>query len=81
MMAKSYSDAAQSASRFAPFTIVLLVLVFLLANSFVIVQPGHVGVLVTLGAVGSESLEEGFHMKKPFTGIQEMRKQGGTASS
>lgn len=36
------------------------------ANSFVIVQPGHTGVMVTLGKVNEGILEEGMHLKIPF---------------
>lgn len=40
--------------------------VWLLANCFVVVQSGHVGVVQTLGAVQPNELEEGFHLVKPF---------------
>ncbi|MCZ6791327.1 MAG: prohibitin family protein [Candidatus Dadabacteria bacterium] len=46
---------------------VIIILVIVLATSaFVIVESGHVGVIVTLGAVQPEPLSEGFHLKKPF---------------
>ncbi len=46
---------------------VIIILVIVLATSaFVIVESGHVGVIVTLGAVQPEPLPEGFHIKKPF---------------
>ena len=46
---------------------VIIILVIVLATSaFVIVESGHVGVVVTLGAVQPTPLAEGFHLKKPF---------------
>ena len=46
---------------------VIIILVIVLATSaFVIVEAGHVGVVVTLGAVQPKPLSEGFHLKKPF---------------
>ncbi|MFB3147427.1 MAG: SPFH domain-containing protein, partial [Thermodesulfobacteriota bacterium] len=46
---------------------VIIILVIVLATSaFVIVESGHVGVVVTLGAVQPVPLSEGFHLKKPF---------------
>ena len=46
---------------------VIIILVIVLATSaFVIVESGHVGVIVTLGAVQPAPLSEGFHLKKPF---------------
>lgn len=45
--------------------IILLIVVFALSG-YVIVKAGHVGVIVTLGAVQSSALPEGFHFKKPF---------------
>lgn len=46
--------------------ILALVLLFVLINCFTIVQPGHTGVVLTLGKVNSGVLQEGFHMKAPF---------------
>ena len=43
----------------------LLVLVVAL-NSIVIVEPGHTGVVVTMGKVRQSVLQEGFHLKIPF---------------
>ena len=48
---------------------IIVVIVLLLAigsNSFAIVQPGHTGVVVTLGKVDEGVLEEGMHLKIPF---------------
>ncbi len=55
------------------FTIVvlLLLIIILATNSFVIVQAGHRGVLLQLGAVKEGTLEEGLHFKLPF--IQDVR--------
>ena len=50
--------------------VLLLALVFVLANSFVIVQAGHTGVVLTLGKVSTGVLQEGFHAKAPF--VQEV---------
>lgn len=49
---------------------VALVLIFLLANCFTIVQAGHTGVVLTLGKVSDGVLQEGFHVKAPF--VQEV---------
>jgi regulator of protease activity HflC (stomatin/prohibitin superfamily) len=46
--------------------VILLVLVIVAASAFTIVQPGHVGVLLRLGAVQQGVLSEGFHMIVPF---------------
>ncbi len=50
--------------------LVILALVFVLANCFTIVQAGHTGVVLTLGKVSTGVLQEGFHIKAPF--IQEV---------
>ncbi len=43
-----------------------LVLVIILMNTFTIVSPGHTGVVVTLGKVKEDVLQEGIHVKAPF---------------
>ena len=48
----------------------LLIAGFILANSFVIVNAGHTGVVLTLGKVDEGVLQEGFHVKAPF--VQEV---------
>ncbi len=48
------------------YPLVIVGVVLLLTSSFVTVQSGHVGVVVTLGAVQSNALPEGFHLKKPY---------------
>ncbi|MGD9677557.1 MAG: prohibitin family protein [Vulcanibacillus sp.] len=50
--------------------IVLALLLLSAYSSFVIVEAGHVGVVVQLGAVQPVALEEGLHFKIPF--IQEV---------
>ncbi|MGN0621630.1 MAG: prohibitin family protein [Porcipelethomonas sp.] len=46
--------------------IVILIVIILGFNSFSVVQPGHTGVVVTLGKVSPTVFEEGFHFKIPF---------------
>ena len=48
-----------------PVVAVLAVLIVAL-NSFVVVEAGHTGVVVTLGAVNEGVLQEGIHTKAPF---------------
>lgn len=50
--------------------LLLLVIIVALASSFVIVQAGHTGVVVTLGKVDDTVLQEGLHFKIPF--VQEV---------
>lgn len=54
-----------------PIKIIIPVLAVLAAliialNSFVVVEAGHTGVVVTLGAVNEGVLQEGMHAKVPF---------------
>ena len=44
----------------------VLVAVFVLANCFTIIGAGHTGVILTLGKVNEEVLQEGIHIKIPF---------------
>ncbi|MBQ3565780.1 MAG: prohibitin family protein [Oscillospiraceae bacterium] len=46
--------------------IIILVLLIVGFNSFTIVDPGHTGVVVNLGKVSTNVLEEGLHFKIPF---------------
>lgn len=48
------------------YPVVIILVIVLATSAFVIVQSGHVGVIVTLGAVQPVPLSEGFHLKKPF---------------
>ncbi len=49
------------------WSIVAILVVIVLLQSFVVVEPGQSGVVVTLGAVSDTVLAEGFHLKAPFT--------------
>lgn len=46
--------------------LVALIVIFIAANSFTIVDAGHTGVVVTLGKVNEGVLQEGMHIKAPF---------------
>lgn len=48
------------------YPVVIILVIVLATSAFVIVESGHVGVIVTLGAVQPVPLSEGFHLKKPF---------------
>ena len=50
--------------------IVALFVLVLLFSSFTIVEAGHTGVVLTLGKVSENVLQEGFHFKVPF--VQEV---------
>ena len=52
--------------------IVLFLIVGVLFSSWVIIEPGHTGVVVTMGKVEDNVLQEGFHFKVPF--VQEVVK-------
>ena len=59
------------AGNFAPFRVVLLVLVVVFAfifvsSSFVVIPAGHTGVALTFGKVEDTVLQEGLHLKVPF---------------
>lgn len=57
------------------FTSIILVIALaagILFSSYVVIEPGHTGVVVTLGKVDDHVLQEGFHFKVPF--IQEIVK-------
>lgn len=56
--------------KYAVLLVILALLAITAFNSFVIVNAGHVGVVVQLGAVQPVSLGEGIHFKIPF--IQEI---------
>ena len=46
--------------------VALLAVLIVALNSFVVVEAGHTGVVVTLGAVNEGVLQEGMHLKAPF---------------
>lgn len=45
---------------------IAIIVVFIAINCFTIVEPGHTGVVVTLGKVNEGVLSEGMHVKAPF---------------
>ncbi|HBP15724.1 MAG TPA: HflC protein [Gammaproteobacteria bacterium] len=51
--------------------IVVLIGLLMFYAGFVVVNPGHVGVIKRLGAVSMTPLPEGFHLKIPFIDIVE----------
>ena len=51
--------------------IVVLIGLLMFYAGFVVVNPGHVGVIKRLGAVNMTPLTEGFHLKIPFIDIVE----------
>ena len=53
--------------KFVPAAVIVLLLLVLGLNSFVVVAPGHTGVVVTLGKVEEKVMQEGVHFKMPFT--------------
>lgn len=57
---------------FVTIIIVLLLVVGGLFSSWIVIEPGHTGVVVTMGKVEENVLQEGFHFKVPF--IQEVVK-------
>lgn len=46
--------------------IIVVVAIIVLANSIVVVDAGHTGVVVTMGKVNEGTLQEGMHFKIPF---------------
>ena len=46
--------------------VIVLAAVIVALNSFVVVEAGHTGVVVTMGAVNEGVLQEGIHLKAPF---------------
>lgn len=46
--------------------VIVIVAAIIVSQSFTIVQPGHTGVVVTLGKVQEGVLQEGIHIKAPF---------------
>ncbi len=53
--------------KFIPAAVILVLMLAIGLNSFVVVDPGHTGVVVTLGKVEEKVLQEGVHFKMPFT--------------
>ncbi len=46
--------------------VAVIFLIVIIANCFTIIDAGHTGVVVTLGKVNNEVLQEGLHFKVPF---------------
>lgn len=46
--------------------VAVILIVIVLTSCFVVVTPGHTGVVVTLGKVSDRVLQEGMHFKAPF---------------
>ena len=46
--------------------VIIFLIVVVAASGLTIVQPGHTGVVVTLGRVDDNVLQEGLHFKIPF---------------
>lgn len=46
--------------------VIAILLIIVIANSFTVVEAGHTGVLVTMGKVNDNVLQEGVHFKAPF---------------
>ncbi len=56
----------QKVSRLAVLILILLVVVVVISSSFTIVQAGHRGIVLQLGAVKPVVFTEGLHLKIPF---------------
>lgn len=56
----------KNVSRGITAIVILVLLIFLAFQSFTIVQAGHRGVVLQLGAVQPKVLDEGLHFKIPF---------------
>lgn len=62
----------KSTKIIATLILVVALVIGALFSSYVLIEPGHTGVVVTLGKVEENVLQEGFHFKIPF--IQEIVK-------
>ena len=49
-----------------------IILFITISKSYTAVDAGHVGVVKLFGAVADEVLEEGFHLKNPFTFVTQV---------
>lgn len=56
----------RSTKIIATLILVLLISGGLLFSSWVVIEPGHTGVVVTMGKVEENVLQEGFHFKIPY---------------
>ncbi len=67
MDTSNYVNAKPKPLKKVVAIVVIALLVIIIAfNSFTIVSPGHTGVVINLGKVSSNILEEGMHFKIPF---------------
>lgn len=62
----------KNTKRFAIVLLIIALLAGFLFSSYIVIEPGHTGVVVTMGKVEEDVLQEGFHFKIPF--IQEVVK-------
>lgn len=49
-----------------------IILIIVISKSYTAVDAGHVGLVKLFGAVDDEVLEEGFHLKNPFTSVTQV---------
>lgn len=54
------------AKKLSVIAVAVVFLIVIIANCFTIIDAGHTGVVVTLGKVNDEVLQEGLHFKVPF---------------
>ncbi len=54
------------AKKLSVIAAAVVFLIVIIANCFTIIDAGHTGVVVTLGKVNDEVLQEGLHFKVPF---------------
>ncbi|MCK4572503.1 prohibitin family protein, partial [candidate division WOR-3 bacterium] len=59
-------------TKIAPFGILFLSLIFLIASMVRLVGPGKVGVVVLFGRVQEKTLKSGIHLINPFASIEKM---------
>ena len=52
--------------KIIPAVMVLILAVIASLGTFIVVEPGHTGVVVTMGKVEETVLQEGVHFKMPF---------------
>ena len=64
-MANIYATPSKL-KKFIPVIVIVVLLALVALASFEIVPAGHTGVVVTLGKVNENVLQEGFHFKIPF---------------
>ena len=59
-------EANPKAKKIVLIVVIAVAVIFLLFNTFVVVSPGHTGVVVTMGKVNEGVMQEGIHAKIPF---------------